>query len=135
MSAELIIASLLADASIAALVGDNIALGELPQDDKTKRVKLPGLIYQIVSATPQPNVAESSLVRTRIQINPLAMSIDELIAIHEAVKAECEFQHSQTIAGYSVVSVRRDIIGKYDRDPASGAWTRPVDYILLHYEL
>lgn len=129
MSAESIVEFLLADPSIAALVSDRWALKQLPDD-----TDMPALVFDIVTETPKPNLAASSLVQSRIQFNPLAETVDEVMAIHAALKALCDFKHAQVLAGFIVVSMRRDTPGAYDKDNELGVWTRPVDYMLLHYE-
>jgi hypothetical protein len=128
MSAEAIVESLLQHASITNLVGANIALKQLPDES------MPALVYNIITEVPKPNLGQSSLLQSRIQFNPLAVTIDEVIAIHAALKALCDFKHAQVIAGFNVVSMRRDTVGIYDKDLSLGVWTRPVDYMLMHYE-
>lgn len=52
MNAELIIATLLSDASIVALVSTRRALAQLPQNSA-----YPAVVYNLIDGMPQPNVA------------------------------------------------------------------------------
>ncbi|MDC8446456.1 MAG: DUF3168 domain-containing protein [Nitrosomonas sp.] len=132
MSAELIIKALLADASVTALVGDRVATPRLPQN-----TALPAIVYQVIDTVPQPNVAYQiggQRAQSRIQINPLAGTIAEIKAIHEAIRNVLDFLHAQTVAGHYVISSRLTMLGDVDRDDISGIWTQPADYMLIFIE-
>lgn len=132
MNPELIIAAFLADASITALVGTRKALSQLPQN-----TTFPALVYQVVTANPQPHLnyaGEPQMAQARIQINPLAVTVGEVKAIHAAVRAVMDFKQQVIVAGKRVVSCRLDTVGPADRDIESGLWTQPADYMLVYYE-
>ena len=74
------------------------------------------------------------MAQARIQVNPLAVTIGDVKAIHAAVRAAMDFKHQQIVAGKRVVSCRLDSIGPADRDNDAGIWTQSADYLLLWYE-
>lgn len=131
MSAELIVASMLNVAGVTNLVGTKRALAQLPANTKP-----PALVYQIVSQMPEPHlrITEPQMARTRIQINPLALTIAEVKSIHAAVRTAMDFKHRQTIASKVVISCRSDMLGPIEKDDETGIWTQPQDFILLFYE-
>jgi len=137
MSAELIISNMLNVTNITNIVGHRRALGQLPQN-----TAMPAIVYNIISNNPEPNVAyqfNKQRTTARIQINPLALSIGEIISINEAVRSALDFKHQQTIAGHLVVSCRLDNTQNIEKDIGDtdtdlGIWTQSSDYILTYYE-
>ena len=132
MNPELIVAALINHASITALVGARRALGQLPQNSA-----MPALVYQVLNADPRPNLNYASgpqLAYSRIQFNPLALTIPEVKSIHSALRSVLDFKHNSTVAGKLVVSCRFDLLGPVDKDNEAGIWTQPADYILAYYE-
>lgn len=132
MNPELIVAAMLNHASITALVGNRRTVSQLPQNSA-----YPALVYSVVTANPQPHLnyaGEPQMAQARIQINPLALTIGEVKAIHAAVRAQMDFKVGQVIAGKRVVSCRLDTVGPTDRDNESGVWTQAADYLLQWYE-
>ena len=132
MNPELIVAALINHASITALVGARRALGQLPQNSA-----MPALVYQVLNADPRPNLNYASgpqLAYSRIQFNPLALTIPEVKSIHSALRSVLDFKHNSTVAGKLVVSCRFDLLGPMDKDNEAGIWTQPADYILAYYE-
>ena len=132
MNPELIIASLLSDSTIAALVGTRRALGQLPQN-----TAYPALVYNVIDGIPQPNVAYKNGAQrafVRFQINPLAQTVAEIKAIHAAVRNVLDFKHQQTVAGKLIVSCRFDSIQPMEKDLDANIWTQSADYILSYYE-
>lgn len=132
MSAELLIPAMLDDATILALIGNRLSLERLPQNST-----MPACVYQIITNSPVPNVAFQNglqLTRARVQINPLALTVAGIVAIHDAIKALMNFRHHLTFIGILVMSCRLDVRGMYERDDETGIWTRPFDYILQYYE-
>jgi len=132
MNAELIIANMLNSPAVTNLVGNRRALGQLPQN-----TDMPALVYNIIDGVPEPNVAYqlgSQRAFSRIQINPLALTIPDVKSIHAAVRSVLDFAHQQTVAGKLVISCRFDTIREMTRDIDSGIWTQPADYILRYYE-
>lgn len=132
MNSELIIASLLSDSTIAALVSTRRALGQLPQN-----TAYPALVYNVIDGLPQPNVAyQNGLQRAfvRFQINPLAQNIADVKAIHAACRNVLDFKHQQTVAGKLIVSCRFDSIQPMEKDLDANIWTQSADYVMTYYE-
>lgn len=132
MNPELIVAALINHVSITGLVGARRALGQLPQNSA-----MPALVYQVLNADPRPNLNYASgpqLAYSRIQFNPLALTIPEVKSIHSALRSVLDFKHNSTVAGKLVVSCRFDLLGPMDKDNEAGIWTQPADYILAYYE-
>lgn len=132
MNPEIIIATLLGDSSITALVGNRRALLQLPQNSA-----YPAIVYNVVDGVPQPNVAYQNGPQrafSRIQINPLAQTVAEIKSIHAAVRNVLDFKHQQTVAGKLVVSCRFDSLQPMDKDLDANIWTQAADYILTYYE-
>jgi hypothetical protein len=132
MSAELIIAELLNDASITNLVGNRKALVQLP-----KNTQYPALVYTVIDTTPEPTLSYQTadqMARARIQFNPLAKNIASVASILTALRNLLDFKHNDTVLGHKIVSCRLDVIGPVDRDNDIGVWTQPADYVLMYYE-
>ena len=131
MNPELIIAAMLNQAGITALVGNRRALGQLPQNSL-----FPAIVYQVIDGQPQPslNYPVDDLAMARIQINPLAVTLAEVKNIHAAVRTAIDFTHHQTFAGKTVMSCRFYSLGPIDRDEEMGIWTQSADYMLRWYE-
>lgn len=132
MNAEIIVATLLSNASITALVGARRALVQLPQN-----TAYPALVYNLIDSVPQPNVAYqygAQRASARIQINPLAQTVAEIKAIHTAIRAVLDFKHQQIVAGKKVISCRFDMMQPMDKDLDANIWTQAADYILDYYE-
>ena len=132
MTAESIVAAWLSDATIAALVGTRVALHELPQGSA-----YPNIAYHVVSAVPEPIVAYQQGPQrcwSRVQINPQALTLAEVFAMHDAIRALMDFKHTIVIAGSTVISSRVDTFGPVNKDVMTLAWTKPVDYKIYHLE-
>lgn len=132
ISAELLIATMLNTPSIVALVGTRRALVQQPPN-----TPMPALVYTVIDSKPTPTVAYQfgeQRALARIQINPLATTIGELKAIHEAVRTVLDFKHQTIIVGQKVISCRLDLMGPVDKDTDAGVWTQPYDYLLNFVE-
>lgn len=131
MNVEAIVAALLNNAAITALVGNRRALTQLPQN-----TPMPALVYSVVDIIPQPDLAAdgSQLARARVQINPLAGTVAEVKQIAAAVRSVMDFKHYIVAAGKTVVSSRIAIVDSMDKDNESGIWTQATDYIIMYYE-
>ena len=130
ISAELIIATMLNTPAVVALVGNRRALAQLPPN-----TPMPALVYTVIDSKPTPNVAYKlgeQRALARIQINPLATTIGEVKAIHEAVRTSLDFKHQTIVVDQKVISCRLDLMGPVDKDTDAGVWTQPYDY-LLHF--
>lgn len=132
MNPEIIVAAMLNNAGVIALVGDRRAMGQLPQNSA-----FPAIVFTIVDATAMPRLdflAERQMARARIQINPIAQSIGEVKAILEAIRSAMDFKLQQVFAGKTVISSRVELLGPIDKDNDIGVFTQSVDYILMYYE-
>ncbi len=131
MNPELLVAALLNAPAITALVGAKRALSQLPTNTKP-----PALVYQVIDAVPEPNLNfhEPARARARIQINPLALSVAEVKAIHAAVRSTLDFRQQITVGGKTIVSCRFDLQGPVEHDVETGIWTQSADYLLQYYE-
>jgi hypothetical protein len=132
MSAEQIISTWLADATITALVGSRRALSQLPQG-----TAYPALVYEVVTTTPRPHLnyaTEPQEAMARVQLNPLAKDIATVKSIHSALRTLLDFKHNITIAGKTIISCRLGVIGLVEKDNDLGIWTQPADYMLRYYE-
>ena len=132
MSAETIVAAWLTDATILALVGTRVALHELPQG-----TTYPNLVYTVLSTVPDPLIAYQTGPQrawSRVQINPQALTLGEVMAIHDALRNLLDFKQSVTIGGKLVITSRVDTIGTVSKDVMTLAWTKPVDYKIYHIE-
>lgn len=119
-------AALLQHPAVTALVGNRAGLAQLRQG-----WPLPALVYQIVTSNDAPYLGGYAVPgpRTlRLQINPLATSVDTVESIHAAVRAVV-LQATQA-DGVRIVHVETAGQGLYDKDETSGAWTRPADYLV-----
>lgn len=131
MSAELIAMAILNSPPVTAIVGNKIAATRLKPNTKP-----PALVYQAISTVQVPNVnyREPVIVRSRIQINPLALKPDEIHEINEAVKSVLNFKFRIVAAGKTVLSSRLELQGPMEKDDETGIWTQSTDYILQFYE-
>ncbi len=132
ISAELIVATMLNTPAVVALVGTRRALVQLPPNSP-----MPALVYTVIDSKPTPNVAYQmgeQRALARIQINPLAATIGEVKAIHDAVRSVLDFQHQTIVVGQKVISCRLDLMGPVDKDSDAGVWTQPYDYLLNFVE-
>lgn len=119
-------AALLQHPGIAALVANRIGLAQLKQG-----WPLPALVYQVISSTARPYLAGHAAPgphTLRMQINPLAMTVDAVDAINAAVRSALLQAHQAD--GVRIVHVEPAVQGPYDKDPTTGAWTRPADYLI-----
>lgn len=132
MNAAKIVAEML-DAQGVRDLAPRKALGQLPQN-----TAYPAIVYNVMTHTPDPTLAAheqaQQMARVRVQINPLAKTIGEIKALHEAIRAEMDFQHARTVAGKLVVSCRFAGYGPTSRDNDIGLWTESADYSLMFYE-
>ena len=132
MNPEIIIAALLADASILALVGTRSALSQLPQN-----TAVPAIVYDVVSSTPTPIVAYASgaqLATARIQLNVLAKDIPKVKEIHNTLRTVLDFRHNSIVAGKRIMSCRLEVLWPMEKDNDAGVWIQPADYTLRWYE-
>ena len=132
ISAELIVATMLNTPAVVALVGTRRALAQLPPNSP-----MPALVYTVIDSKPTPNVAYQmgeQRALARIQINPLAATIGEVKAIHDAVRSVLDFKHQTIVVGQKVISCRLDLMGPVDKDFDAGVWTQPYDYLLNFVE-
>lgn len=132
MNPELIVASMLNNAGVIALVGNRRAMGQLPQN-----TAFPAIVFTIVDANPVPHLnfaIEPQMARARIQINPIAKTIGEVKDILSAVRSAMDFKLQQVFAGKKVISSRVQLLGPIEKDDDIGVFTQSVDYMLMYYE-
>lgn len=131
MSDTLIAAALLGHSSIAALVGERIALKQLDQGEA-----LPALVYSIPSSNTTAYLAaghETGKGFMRLQVNPLAQTSGEVEAIHAAVHQALAWRCAEEVAGHWLTHVEPGPYADWSKHQETGAWTRPRDY-LIHFE-
>lgn len=123
--------ALLRHPAIVALVGDRIALTELPQGDP-----LPALVYSLPSSTSAAYLAgrhEAGKRFMRLQLNPLALDAAGVNAVHAAAEDALAWRCAEEVAGLWLIHIEPGPSGIWSKDPTTGAWTRPRDY-LIHFE-
>ena len=121
-------ASLLNHAAVTALVNNRIGLDKLKEG-----WGLPAVVYQIISTNEQPYIGASSdtgQVLIRLQVNPLATTVDGVAAIHAAVRTAIQAQLAQLVDGHRLIHVEDGGRDRYDKDHTSATWTRAADYLL-----
>lgn len=134
MNPESLIAALLNNVAITALVGNRIALAQLPTN-----TTMPALVYSVIDTVPVPNLKAtgSQMARARVQINPIGTTVAQVKQIAAAVRSVLDMEFYITepvVAGRTVVSSRIDIVDRMDKDNDSGLWTQATDYIVQYYE-
>ena len=125
---ESIVQTLLSVPAVQAVVGERIALQQLPQGSE-----YPALVHQVVSSVPMQRLCDASpSYISRVQINPLAASMTDVNALHLLVAAALQSDALRTVGAARVVSCRLQGYGPASRDDFTGMWTKPADYILRH---
>jgi Protein of unknown function (DUF3168) len=128
MNAESIIESLLNVPAVTALVGNRIALEEIPQGDAR-----PYLIYRIVSDVGMKMFCRvPNTYRARVQISPYASTVTVVNQIHSAARAAIESDTERIVATRRFINCRFESIGPLIIDDFSGLWTKPIDYMMYH---
>ena len=130
MSPEPIIDALLRVPGITAQVnGQSIALEQLAQG-----AAHPAIVYRGVGTNPAFGrlCGPVALYSSRVQINPLAASVAQVISLHGLVRNAIESDAERTVAGRRLFSARWAGLGPISKDDFTGMWTQPVDYILIH---
>jgi hypothetical protein len=126
MSAEKIIRTLLtASSTVTALVSDRVYPGEIPQG-----VALPAIGLTHISTVEVSTIdasAANMLVQSRIECTALAKDYATVKSIISAIRSACNYAHG-TVAGFSVVSVRRDLVGYDTRDSDTGILAQTIDF-------
>lgn len=121
-------AALLQHPAITALVGNRVGLAQLKQGWNP-----PAVVYQVISGNDRPYLEAwqgpgQRLVR--MQVNPLAASVDAVDAIHAAVRTSVQAKRGQLVDGYRLIHIEDGGGDQYDKDPTSSTWTRAADYLL-----
>lgn len=134
MNVRPVIAAYMQDPVIAALVGDRVALAQIPQIGSFA----PQMEYNIISDNEEPEVQYNGtagvLCRARVQFNPWAQTMAQVEAVHAALRAVMNYRHQITVGGKLLISVRVDLVGPASKDNDAGLWTQPVDYVLRYYD-
>jgi len=132
MSAEKIIRTLLTSAApVTALVSTRIFPGELPQG-----TTLPAIGLSHITTVEAPTIdaqAAYTLVQTRVECVALAKTYAEVKTLISAIRAACNFQRG-TVAGFTVISVRRDMVGADMRDTDMTVFGQTIDFMVTWQE-
>lgn len=124
-----VIALLKADARVAALVGDRISAGDIPET-----VARPAFGVHEVSSAPLGAIdaqAATSLVTSRVQVTVHVKRYPEIDGALRIARQACNFERG-LIAGVDVVSIVRDIVGP-DLETTSGH-SKSIDFKVTHHE-
>jgi hypothetical protein len=119
---------LLADASIAAVVGTRVFVGRMPQGERN-----PSIVYNRISDTGY-HVYEGPLgfARPRMQIDAWAETPDEAAALSNLVKSRLDgfsgLMGDVTVQGALFDSLREMY------DPEAELYRVSTDYLILHVE-
>lgn len=132
MRAERVIYTLLTGSSaVTDLVGAKIYPGRIPQN-----ITMPAISYEMVSGMEMAPInaqAGGVLLRSRVQVNVLARTYEEVKTIQEAIRHVLIFK-SGLIAAVRVIGITRDLIGPDERDDELGLYMQGIDYLLIHDE-
>jgi Protein of unknown function (DUF3168) len=132
MRAERVIYTLLTGSSaVTDLVGAKIYPGRIPQN-----ITMPAISYEMVSGMEMAPInaqAGGVLLRSRVQVNVLARTYEEVKTIQEAIRHVLLFK-SGLIAAVRVIGITRDLIGPDERDDELGLYMQGIDYLLIHDE-
>jgi hypothetical protein len=130
MKAETVIKTLLESAApVVQLAGQRIYLDARPEADP-----LPAVVFELISNRhDQPAFPGmgSELSTARIQVNCLARTAEEAVALREAVRTACHVQ-SGVIGGVTVMANLADISGPDSYDPLVYIYTKTIDFILRY---
>ncbi|QOY96331.1 DUF3168 domain-containing protein [Massilia sp. UMI-21] len=124
-----VIALLKADDRVAALFGDRVSAGDVPQG-----AALPAIGVREISSVPVGAIdaqAANSLVTSRVQVTAHVKTYPELAGALRAARQACNFERG-LIADVDVASVVRDIIGP-DLQYESGH-AKSIDFTVTHHE-
>lgn len=130
MNAEPIIDALLRSPTITAAVDTaSIALEQLAQG-----AAYPAIVYRVVSTTAalEKLSGPATTYTSRVQVNPLAATMGDVMGLAELVRAAVESSALRTVAGKRLMSARWAGLGPSSRDEFTGMWTQSADYILTH---
>lgn len=122
---------LLAYGPVAALVSDKVFAGTIPQGDI-----LPAIGIKEISRTEQATVANdgpATLVTARIQVTVYSKSYPAQKALLLAAKLGAGV-HTGEIAGVTVRSVLRDIVGPDMSDEDAGIFEQSRDFKVAYIE-
>lgn len=132
MRAEKVVRALLAaDPTVSASVGTRIYPVTLPEG-----AALPAIVLDHISTVDQPTIdanAPLALVESRISVQVIADSYVTLKSLIEACRTALQFKRG-TIAGVSVVTVRRALVGPEYKDDELKSFAQPQDFLVLHFE-
>ena len=132
MRAERVIYTLLTGSSaVTDLVEAKIYPGRIPQN-----ITMPAISYEMVSGMEMAPInaqAGGVLLRSRVQVNVLARTYEEVKTIQEAIRHVLLFK-SGLIAAVRVIGITRDLIGPDERDDELGLYMQGIDYLLIHDE-
>jgi Protein of unknown function (DUF3168) len=120
-----------ASSAITALVGARISESRMVENDP-----YPALVLDLVSGNlihPINAAQGPHLVQARVQVTALGKTVGDVKTLLEQVRLACEFQRG-AIAGVTVVSIVRDLIGPDAKNDELGVYYQPHDYMVTFYE-
>lgn len=133
MSAEKVINALLkADADLAALIGDEIHAGVIPQG-----TALPAVGYNHISTIERPTVSmgeATTLCTSRIEVAVQAKTYPQQKAVLKAVRKACRAKQG-VFAGVTAHSVLVDTIGPDIRDDDAKIFMQTQDFMVAYTEV
>lgn len=128
MNTESIVDALLRVFAITAVVGQRIALVQLPQGSS-----YPAIVYAPIMDDELGQLCgPSGAFKARVQINPLAPSMVTVNAIHALIREAMQSDQTRSVAGKSLRYCRLAGFGPVSKDDFSGMWTKPADYMLMY---
>lgn len=132
MRAEKVVRSLLlANATVSAAVVNRVFPVTLPEG-----TVLPAIVLDHVSTVDQPTIDANSplgLVESRISVTVISETYTQLKTLTDACRVALNFKRGP-IAGVSVVSVRRALVGPEYKDDQLRSFAQPQDFMVLHFE-
>lgn len=132
MSAVKVIRALLvADAAVAAAVGTKIFAAVVPQ-----ATALPAICINEISVVETPRIDAASsyaLVTSRIQVTVMEKEYPALKDLMAKVRKACNYERG-SIAGISVNSITRDVVGPDMLDDDAKIFMQTIDFRVVHHE-
>ena len=118
-------------ALIAQVPSARIFSGVVPQ-----ATVLPAISVMEVVSTEVPTIdatAPTTIVDSRVQVTVIASTYPNAKTVHALARKACNYQRG-TLAGYSVISVRRVNNGPDFTDPEAQICIQSIDFSVLYHE-
>lgn len=128
MNPEPIMDALLRVPAVTSVATGGVALDQLPQG-----ATYPALVYRAISTVTVQNLCSPADTYTsRVQVNPLAASMGQVMSLHALARTAVEGFAVRTAGGRRLIYARFESLGPASKDEFTGVWTQPADYILMH---